>query len=76
MHKVKKVRELISYLGQCDQDSDIYATFNKDALCPRALFIAGIDFDDDDSEEAKEIGRKNYGTDYLRIPVLIIEENS
>lgn len=76
MHKIKTVRELIEKLKECDLDSDIWvSTDAENPELDRENLVVGIVFDDDDAEESREQGRKKYGTDYLRIPVLVIEKN-
>lgn len=76
MHKLRTVRELISKLQECDLDSTIWvSTDGEDPELDRDAYVIGIVFDDDDSEEAKEVGYKKYGTSYLRVPVLVVEKN-
>jgi len=75
------VAELIEKLQECDPTEPVKVerelidppgAFEKEVDWDQYVFVVGVEFEDDDSEEAREQGRKKYNRPFLRAPILVV----
>jgi hypothetical protein len=75
------VNQLIEKLQECDPGELVKV--EREPLDPLGegfkvvdwddyVFVVGVEFEDDDSEESREQGRNKYGRPYLRAPILLV----
>jgi len=71
------VRGLISFLQECDPESEIWVTTleDQDFDTDEMKLVFGLEYEDQDDEMSRETARKRYGKEYLRRPILRIGPN-